>query len=517
MHTNRSKRCRLDCDLHCIQGTPIRHIKSPTQRHQDGLHLHFLNPRIKFKPVDAEDGSRVLEHLSREHGLQFHGPSFPNDDALTVELNCGDSDAVLFISLSLHGRATGNARLRAGGSRLGPPFDIYRVLLSSAWFSDSCTPNKLPTELLPMISTAPVEDMVSVMRSLGSRLGVEGKRMLEEFIAGSGADQGGNAHYLLRECVAAAAQADRPRITCGKTGGPGVHCNAGGDVNETLTIYLKNWRQLTNNEGGFKIGALHEGMAEANWSKADCILATEVGATSGSKLVDIPDFEFDYEVSDKAAPGRGVGALFGPQWKGRWVHLDMLNSPTNSRVYLCEKGGVRVVLGVFYAPHAGHPSEVRSNFYKQLSRAWCKARRMYPGAWRILAGDANLPSLEKDLAGCKTGSETKLNQLFSDLFLIDLRLANCAKGEAQPTHNRGAVLDLILVDKGLVVDNVSVGAKGIGASDHSAVIASFRIPGIEREQEPMRWKNADKPCWRTFGDEMESPHRGMAPLVRTCP
>ena len=69
----------------------------------------------------------------------------------------------------------------------------------------------------------------------------------------------------------------------------------------------------------------------------------------------------------------------------------------------------------------------------------------------ILAGDANLLSLMKHLVGCNTGSETSLNKQLAAAFLDDMVVANATKGEPQATHDRGGILDLVLVDKALQI------------------------------------------------------------------
>ena len=95
--------------------------------------------------------------------------------------------------------------------------------------------------------------------------------------------------------------------------------------------------------------------------------------------------------------------------------------------------------------------ERRSRFFKKLAKAWKAACRAHPKEWRILAGDANLPTLMQHLSGQRCVKDANSNEQFRSASLNDLQLANATLGEPKATHNRGDVLDLILVDKGIQV------------------------------------------------------------------
>ena len=98
---------------------------------------------------------------------------------------------------------------------------------------------------------------------------------------------------------------------------------------------------------------------------------------------------------------------------------------------------MQMISGVFYAPHARYPTEARSRFFKKLAKAWKAACKAHPKEWRILAGDANLPTLRQHLRGQQCGKDANVNEQFRSVFLTDLQLANATLGEPKATHNRG--------------------------------------------------------------------------------
>lgn len=122
-----------------------------------------------------------------------------------------------------------------------------------------------------------------------------------------------------------------------------------------------------------------------------------------------------------------------------------------------------------------------------------------------MAREANLPSLTRHLAGCRTDNESSLNHFFSSEFLCDMVLANSAISGPQATHDRGGVLDLILVDKAATIQRFSLGAKGMASSDHRMVMARVHFPAMTRPTPRMWWKTADKPCWKCFQEDLEQP------------
>ena len=71
------------------------------------------------------------------------------------------------------------------------------------------------------------------------------------------------------------------------------------------------------------------------------------------------------------------------------------------------------------------------------------------------------------------------------------------EGRRAASHTqRGGVLDLILVDKGIDILDAGVGGSGVEASDHRMVWASVAILGMVRPMEPMRWRGTEKPNWQ---------------------
>jgi hypothetical protein len=177
------------------------------------------------------------------------------------------------------------------------------------------------------------------MSTLGTNLGHEGKKALREYVDKSGIDKQGEAYNLFLTLLGS-----------GQKTKADSHEPPNPNNQSTFNLCLKNWRQLTNSDGEIKLGPLLEGIAEAQWSNADCILSTEVGATASTKEVELHDFHVDHELSNKALPGQGVGAMFAQQWRGKWVTVDGSGAPTNSRIYLIEEAGKRILIGVFYAP-----------------------------------------------------------------------------------------------------------------------------------------------------------------------
>ena len=76
--------------------------------------------------------------------------------------------------------------------------------------------------------------------------------------------------------------------------------------------------------------------------------------------------------------------------------------------------------------------------------------------------------------------------MFATTLLHDMRIANLNQGRARSTHNRGGVLDLILVDNHLECGGVQI-VKGLG-SDHFMVLVSVMIPFISRPQPELGWR-----------------------------
>jgi len=268
----------------------------------------------------------------------------------------------------------------------------------------------------------------------------------------------------------------------GSCHGRGGH-EAEGGAREFI-VGLKNWRQLTNRKGRIRCHAASEGLAEANDIGADVILSTELGIALNTGRMEDGRYELDSEKSRKARPGEGVGAFFEERWQGKWIQVEGRSSLQNARIYLLEEGGCQILLGIFYAPQAGRGVAVRMRFYEGLRRVWREAVEKHPRAWRVLAGDANLPGLftEKGRAG-------KVENFFREVFERDMhmRVANERGGKPEPTHDKGGTLDIILVGEGVTVEAFGVGMEGVAASDHRLVWARLGFPGHHGPERQPRW------------------------------
>ncbi len=68
-----------------------------------------------------------------------------------------------------------------------------------------------------------------------------------------------------------------------------------------------------------------------------------------------------------------------------------------------------------------------------------------------------------------------------------MTLANTAGKEVCPTHTKGGLLDVILVDSGTPIAAVEVGSFSVARSDHAMVTVALVIAGAGRRKPGLRW------------------------------
>ena len=146
---------------------------------------------------------------------------------------------------------------------------------------------------------------------------------------------------------------------------------------------------------------------------------------------------------------------------------------------------VQILIGAFYAPHAGHTLRARLAFYTALHKAWLQLTAQHPAACRILAGDGNLPEL-RFMASGQADPSCMLTRYFCDNFLSTLLCANAHAGPPAATHKDDAFLDMILHSPNLQLDSFHILSQRISGCDHSMPVACFvwnhSVPG-----RPLEW------------------------------
>ena len=92
-----------------------------------------------------------------------------------------------------------------------------------------------------------------------------------------------------------------------------------------------------------------------------------------------------------------------------------------------------------------------------------------------------------------------------DELLQGMVITNCANGNPPPTHDKGGVLDLITVDRGITIANAGVRQRGMAASDHRMAWAKLMLLHSERTQAAAEWRPASGPDWGKLECELEGP------------
>ena len=451
--------------------------------------LHFINPNAPLRPTTNTDFLGVLAHLRWCDVLDSH-VIHESVDAIEVCVWIGDTVGTLHYYPARHGRMNGNVRLLPQPPKSRTLRMLLKEILASAWFLDATEKTPKQMTILPPICTPRDNSISDVIREIGKSLGTEGRRQIAEYLDHSGVSKSNRTYLEMMAAIGTSSVEEE--VASQQSPQPSPEPAGKVPMSRSFTLCLKNWRQLTFSNGGFKVPQMMEGLAEAQWNNADCIISNEIGATTNTCPFEIDEYDFDYEKGDRAVPGQGVGAFLHANWRGKWTVVS--RNLNNCRIYLLEDGNLQILVASFYAPHTGHGVGARSKFYSSLAKVWRRAHQAFPKAWRILAGDANLPSVVKHLAGTRTGSESGINKQFCEDFLVDMCLANTAVTEASPTHDRGGVLDLVLIDKRLTIHKCQIGAKGVAASDHRMVAVTIGLPESARELDPMQWRSVNCPC-----------------------
>ena len=134
-----------------------------------------------------------------------------------------------------------------------------------------------------------------------------------------------------------------------------------------IAIAFLNFRKLTDCQHQIRLGPLLDALDEAQARNIDVLAGAEIGTSEQTLPISNVDFEADWEFTSGEVTGQGVGAFFSPQWRGKWcVVWD--SGPANFRAYMLKDEGAQILLGVFYAPHAGYGSFLRIQFWRVFSR-----------------------------------------------------------------------------------------------------------------------------------------------------
>ena len=160
-----------------------------------------------------------------------------------------------------------------------------------------------------------------------------------------------------------------------------------------VRVALFNWRVLASRNGKMRLEKLMDGLAATNEKNVDVLLSNELGTSDSTPPLESDMCDADWTFGRPGIAGLGVGAFFLHKIRGFWARIDTGADPPNCRHYLVKGAVKHLVLTVFYAPHAGHPSPVRINYYARLKDSCRRVRCKYPDALWVLAGDANLPTL----------------------------------------------------------------------------------------------------------------------------
>ena len=273
-------------------------------------------------------------------------------------------------------------------------------------------------------------------------------------------------------------------------------------VGGSIGVAFLNWRKLTDRHGQFRRAPLFDALSAASDVGTDILLSAELGAASHTIDPDTAGFDVDWEPSPGNVVGQGVGAFFASIWEGRWAASRA--QLCNCRFYLVRADAACVAAGVVHAPHTGYPVQVREDFYRSLWKEWTAFIMRHPGAWRVLAGDANLPGLftpeGRAVAKAKAG---RVEAFVLDTFCSSLQLANCAGGtSASPNHDGGNVLSVLFTDPAIELLNFKVHEPGIAGSDHWLISAALKCEGWHRPQPPLRWRPNLSSDWHALTREL---------------
>ena len=186
------------------------------------------------------------------------------------------------------------------------------------------------------------------------------------------------------------------------------------------------------------------------------ILGTELGTTPMSEPLSDSPYTSDWSTQPKVKAGQGVGAFFNKTADFSWSLLPTEGEVAQSRFYHLMHNNQSLLLGVFYAPHAGKSQALRSDYYRRLHSAWLSHSQAHPGAIRVLAGDTNMPELLYDTNG-KMSPTDSISKYWCEQFMPGMLCANCHKGSPAATHQKGNTLDLIIYSPELCLEKCEVG------------------------------------------------------------
>ena len=209
----------------------------------------------------------------------------------------------------------------------------------------------------------------------------------------------------------------------------------------------------------------------------------------------------DWSTQPKVKAGQGIGAFFRKAGDFNWILLSTTAEPAQSRFYLISHDIQNMLIGIFYAPHAGKPQSHRSDYYRRLHIAWLAHKKAHPQASTILAGDTNIPELHYDINGVMTPTDN-ISRCWCENNMPGMYCANNHKGKPAATHIRGNTLDLIIYSQDLCLEQCKVG--NLSGSDHHPVTATFHW-GYTTGSQCHIWKPAKQIPQQLFDTEMSAP------------
>eukprot|EP00438_Fugacium_kawagutii_P010747 Skav218263 [mRNA] locus=scaffold2035:180053:192775:- [translate_table: standard] len=270
----------------------------------------------------------------------------------------------------------------------------------------------------------------------------------------------------------------------GRSGG-----NARLNCGSQSQVAFHNCACLTRRNGTLDDGKFWDLVSFFHLHELDVLLLAETGVCAKTHMSDVQGIQFDFAFAPRSLPGFGVGALFGPRLSNLWFRVDECKGQLAFRAWVAQCGSALVLLGVAYAPHAGHKVEHRNAYFVKIGAEWLRLRTKFPLATCILMGDMNLPTLvSRSERGLSPASP--LDNLFCTSVVQNMSLLNVLGVDPAPTHCRGNVLDLAFSDKPQLVRSFNVLPDKVAGSDHFALLAVFALlVSLPNPHLDLRWVN----------------------------
>lgn len=289
---------------------------------------------------------------------------------------------------------------------------------------------------------------------------------------------------------------------------------------EGLRVAFHNCACLTRRNGTLDDGKFCDLVSFFHLHELDVLLLAETGVCAKTHTSDVQGIQFDFAFAPRSLPGFGVGALFGPRLSNLWFRVDECKGQLAFRAWVAQCGSALVLLGVAYAPHAGHKVERRNAYFQKIGEEWSRLRMKYPLATCILMGDMNLPNLvPRGVRGLFPTSP--LETLFCALLAQRMSLLNALGVDPVPTHCKGNVLDLAFTDQPQLVRSFKVLPDRVAGSDHFALLAVFVLPVCHPHSHlDLRWVNFHDVDVYKFHEQVKprlfSLHAWLEESLRCC-